>query len=306
MAFAGIEVKLSGYLALAQLAIDERGAIGRVLVVASVLQADGAGLGVELEDRGEADVRAVALARGRRALLAVGGDVGRGIEQRPVDVAGHGVELVDGRVGRRLRTGGEEQSQVRAGRHAYHAYLLGIETTLASLAAHHAHSALAVLPRRLIYGQSRRPRRAIYEVDALEAQLREAFAPPFDEAHVAAVVVGATGDENHAAAVPHICRRRIEPLEIGHAVLVGLELRRTGLIGHGGNLMSLSVGHLALRPNRLALKGEDIKREADADQHCEQSRKATRSGGVGEWFRSHCCICYVLLLSLFQTHKVLR
>ena len=149
-----------------------------------------------------------------------------------------------------------------AGRHGDDTNLLGIETALLGLASDHAHGTLSVFPGRLVYGQTHGSRGSVDEVHALESQLGELLVPFLDEAHIAAVLVAAARNENHAAAVVDFLSRSVEPFQISHTMFVGLEVLLAGFVGHGRNLMVLLVGHLALGPYGLSF----LCRKAEANE----------------------------------------
>ena len=59
-------------------------------------------------------------------------------------MAGYSVQSIDGLIGRSLRTGGKQQSQMRTSRLGDHPYLLGIDATLPGLTAYQAHGTLSI------------------------------------------------------------------------------------------------------------------------------------------------------------------
>ena len=65
--------------------------------------------------------------------------------------------------------------------------------------------------------------------------------PFFHEIDVAAVVVSASGNQDHAGPVG--VGRFLIPFYIWHAMLVGVEPRCLGDIGHRCNLMRLEIRH---------------------------------------------------------------
>ena len=97
-----------------------------------------------------------------------------------------------------------------AGGHSYRSYLFWVETALFRLAAHHAHGTLAVLPGCLVKGKIFRPRGAVYEIDALHAKFCQFFVPHLDQLHIAAVVIAASGNQDHTRPVG--VDRLLEPL----------------------------------------------------------------------------------------------
>ena len=106
----GVEVEFGGNFTLAQFPVNQRGTIGGVGVLSSVVKADGAGVGVELEDFAYGHVAAISFAECRGAFfIGIGSDVCRCIGHRPVDVARHGIQFIYRFVCRSLRTGGQQQ-----------------------------------------------------------------------------------------------------------------------------------------------------------------------------------------------------
>ena len=135
--------------------------------------------------------------------------------------------------------------------HADRADPLGLEAPFLRRGADEPHGPLAVLPAAPVARGALRPRRAVDEVHALEAEVRETLLPHLDEPHVAAALVAAAGDEDHAPAVR--VRRRGEPLEVGHPVCRAPVGVRRRLIRHRADLVLLEIGNLPLRPQRHAL-----------------------------------------------------
>ena len=248
---ARIEMQLGRNTALAKLAIDERGAIGRVFIGSAMMQGHGTRAGIKLIDGGQLHVHSVALPSGRSALLGIGGDIGRRIHYGPVDMAGYSVQSIDGLIGRSLRTGGKQQSQMRTSRLGDHPYLLGIDATLPGLTAYQAHGTLSILPGSLIDGQALRTRRTIYEFHTLDTLLGKPSVPLIHQPHVAATEISTTRDQYHAGIGAHTLLRRRHPLYVSFSMLVGTEPLGTGLVQHGGYLMSLPVRHLPFGPHGL-------------------------------------------------------
>ena len=239
----GKEVQLGRDPPLAQLAVDLCRGERRIRVGAAVEHAHGGGLLVEPEDRIE--LRALAAADVRDAEPVVE-RVGDRTRDRPVEVAGDVVEFVDPLVGGRERARREERREVGAGGHRDRSDPLGVEAALHRLGANEPDRALSVLPRALVDGEAFRARRAVDEVHALEAGGRELPLPHVHEPDVAAVLVGAARDQDHAAAVRLLGRGA--PVDVGDGV-------GAALVRHLGDLVRLGVGHLALRPEVLALGG---------------------------------------------------
>ena len=264
MALARVQMHLGRNPPLAEFPVHERGARRGVRVDLPVVQAHRAGLFVEFEHVGQPHVRAVALTGGRGAGLAVRGGVGGRIDNRPVDIAREVIDRVDPLIRRRLAARCQQERQVRPGRHGDHTDFFRVEAPLGGLFPHKADRPLAVFPGGLPDGQSHGPGRPVHEVDALHAQFRKPFPPLFNQPHVAAVHITAAGDEDHAGAVR--VRRFLEPLEIGDAVLVGVEIRKTGLVGHGCDLVRLRIGHLALGPDGHAFLGQQGSCQQEGDQ----------------------------------------
>ena len=146
---------------------------------------------------------------------------------------------------------------MRACTHADGANLLGVEAALLCLAANHSDRSLSVLPSALVDGQTFGSRRTIDEVDALEAEFREALRPKRDEVVVAGVEVAAARDENHAAAVR--CLRFLHPFQVGHSGFVGIEAFGVDFGRHSRNLLRLSIGHFAFRPDGNVLSCLNIE-----------------------------------------------
>ena len=265
MGLVGVEMEFGGNLKFAQLPVNQRGTVGRVGVLASVVKAHGAGVAVELENLADGNVSAISFAGRRDAFfVGIGSDVCRCVGHRPVDVAGNGIQFIYRFVCRGLRTGGQQQCEVPAGRHSYRSYFFGVETTLLGFAADHAHSPLAILPGSLVVGDTLRTGGAVYEIDALHAQLGEFLVPHLDQPHIAAVVVTAAGNQDHTRSIG--VGRLFEPLQIRDTVLVRVEAFRLGNIRHSGNLMRLRVRHLAGRPNILAFPRTELQGDENEDK----------------------------------------
>ena len=264
VALARVQMHLGRNPPLAEFPVHERGARRGVRVDFPMVQAHRTGLFVEFENVGQPHVRAIPLAGGRSAGLAVRGGVGGRIDNRPVDMAREVIDLVDPLIRRRLAARGQQERQVRPGRHGDHADLFRVEAPLGGLFPHEADRPLAVFPGGLPDGQAHRPGRPVHEVDALYTQFRKPFPPLLDQPHVAAVHITAAGDKDHAGAVR--VRRFLEPFQVGDAVLVGVEIRKAGLIGHGCDLVRLRIGHLALGPDGHAFLGQQGPCQQEGDQ----------------------------------------
>ena len=249
MSIIGIEVQLRRNMTTAQFPIDQCRAIRRINVIAAMMERHRAGLLVELEYIRQLHIHTIALASGRRTGLPISGDIGRGVHDRPVDVARNGVHGIHPLIGRCLRAGRQQQRQMGAGRHGDRTDLLRIESPLLGLAAHQAHGPLGILPSGLINGQAYGTRCPIDKVHALNALFGQDLVPQFDQADIAAALVGSSGDQDHAGPVAHRSVRLLEPFQIGHPILIRIELRIADLIGHRCDLMVLPMGHLPLRPN---------------------------------------------------------
>ena len=189
VALVGVEMEFGGNLHAAELPVNQRGSVRGVGVLASMMQADGACMVVELEDLADGHVRAISLAICAGAGFAVGGHIGGSVCNRPVDVAGDLVYLVDGLISGCLRTGGKHQGKMPAGRHSDYAYLFGVVSAFGSLAAHHPHCPLAIFPGTLVDGEAYGTGSAVHEVHALHTDGRKGLAPIFDKSHIAAVLV---------------------------------------------------------------------------------------------------------------------
>ena len=116
MLLVRVDMDLGGDAALSQLPVNQGRAVRAVRVHTTVVQRHRAGLFVEMENIADLHVNSVSFSSGPEGL-SVGRDVGRSIDNRPVDMAGDRVQLVYGGVGPGLRTRGEQQSKVRAGGH---------------------------------------------------------------------------------------------------------------------------------------------------------------------------------------------
>ena len=99
----------------------------------------------------------------------------------------------------------------------------------------------------------------IDEIDTLDSNLGELFLPIVNQAHVAAILVRATGNQYHADIFLHGRIRSVEPLKISHLVLLGLETLGPDLIGHRRDLVILWIRHLSLRPNKFPFQGESLQ-----------------------------------------------
>ena len=218
-----------------------------------MVEAQGAGLGVELEHGAQGDVGTVALAGCRCAsLVGVSGDIGRSVYDSDVDMAGNVVDLVDPLVSRSLRARGQQEGKVGTGRHGDHADPLGVEAALRRLAAYHPDSPLPVFPCCLVEGEAFLARSPVDEVDALHAGFREFLVPEVYKVHVAGRVVTSSRDQDHAGAVADIFSRCLEPLQVGGTVFLGVETLGRSLVEHGRYLLVALVRHLPFRPDVLA------------------------------------------------------
>ena len=253
MALVGIQVQLGRDAHLSQLPVEQGRSVRGIGIELAVVEADGTGLSVEGEDGAQRHVGAVAVPRGWDAGFSVRGRIGRGVGDSPVDVAGQLVEFVHGVIGPGLGTRGQQQGQMGAGRHRDDADLLRIEATHFRFAPYAAHRPLTVFPGRLVDGKARRPRRPVHEVHALDADFREFFLPVSDEPHVAAILIGAARDEDHAYPFLYSGIGRREPVQIGIAERGGIEARCLDLIGHCGNLEGLCIRDTAFRPDIFPL-----------------------------------------------------
>ena len=112
MSLVRIQVQFRRNAHLPELPVHQRGPHRGIRVDLTVVQAHRAGLLIELEHVTDRDIRAIALPKGWRTRLTVRGHIGRRVHDGPVDVAGGIVHLVDGRVRRRLRAGGEQEREV--------------------------------------------------------------------------------------------------------------------------------------------------------------------------------------------------
>ena len=253
VALVGIQVQLGRDAHLSQLPVEQGRSVRGIGIELAVVEADGTGLSVEGEDGAQRHVGAVAVPRGWDAGFSVRGRIGRGVGDSPVDVAGQLVEFVHGVIGPGLGTRGQQQGQMGAGRHRDDADLLRIEATHFRFAPYAAHRPLTVFPGRLVDGKARRPRRPVHEVHALDADFREFFLPVSDEPHVAAILIGAARDEDHAYPFLYSGIGRGEPVQIGVAERGRIEARCLDLIGHRGNLEGLCIRDTAFRPDIFPL-----------------------------------------------------
>ena len=202
---------------------------GRIAVGIAVQEEHLAGLRIEREVVDQ-DVGVQIAAIGVGSIGAVGERVG-GIERdRPLDVAGLVVDVVDPRVRRRERGRRAHQRQVAGRRTAHDADAVRIESAARRLRADEADGALEVLPRRHVLGEVRGARRAVLERDDRHALLVE-VATRGDDLE-AVVVVEAVG----AARVDDLDRPR-------------LELLREVPFDEGNDLSILRVGRLAVGPD---------------------------------------------------------
>ena len=262
-----IQVQFGRNSHFAQFPINQGGAIGGIRVVLPVMQAHGAGFVVEGEDTAQLYVRPVAVPTASGAGLAVRSDIGRGVHDGDIDVTRHAVQLVYGRIGLGLRSRGQQERQMRTGRHGHRTDLLRVIASLFSLVPHQPYGPLTIIPGRLVNGKTLGTGSAVYQAHALDAQTGEFLFPVLDERHVTGVVIGAAGDEDHTGAVG-LLRGRI-PFQIGIPVGVRVKARRTGNIRHSGYLLPLGVGHAAGGPDGHTLLGTDRQ----ADQQKEKGGK---------------------------------
>ena len=116
-------------------------------------------------------------------------------------MAGKRIQRIHGRIGAGEGTGAQQQGQMTPGRHGNRADPLRVEVPFPGLGPDQPHGPLPVFPGRLVHGKPLRPRRAVHQVHALEAQGGERLFPLGHRTDVAAVLVGAAGDEDHAGAV---------------------------------------------------------------------------------------------------------
>ena len=216
------------------------------------MEGHGASLPIKAQGLGKVHVRPIAIPLCRGTVLGVGGDVGRGIHDGPVDVTGDVIQGIDFLVGRSLGTRSQEKGQMAACGHADDAYLLRVETPLGGLASNQSHSPLSVFPGTLPYWKSDGTRCPVHEVHALEPETGEFLPPHLDEPHVTAVHVGPSGNEYHAPSVG--VTGCIEPLKVRDAMLVGIEALEVGLVRHCGYLVALCIGHPVLGPNAFPLE----------------------------------------------------
>ena len=270
----GEEVQLGRDPPLAQLAVDLRRGERRIRVGAAVEHAHGGGLLVELEDGVE--LRALAATRVRDPKPVVERVADRASD-RPVEVAGNVVDLVDLFVGGRQCARREERRKVGAGGHRDRADPIGVKPALHRLRADEPHRALPVLPRALVEREALRARRAVDEVHALEAGRGELLPPHVHKPDVAAVFVGAARDQDHAAAVRLLGRGK--PVDVGCGIV-------PFLVCHFGDLMRLGVGHLARRPEVLALGGRGKRREKERYENSLHSIPPPPNGNCGRQGRS--------------------
>ena len=138
---------------------------------------------------------------------------------------------------------------MRACRHRNRSDFLRVETALLGFAANEAHGTLGVFPCRLIDGQSLGARCAIHEIHALNALAGEALTPLLYKVHIAAALVSAARNQNHARIGANALVGSRHPFNVSHAVLFGLEILASGSIGHSSNLMSLTVRHFSFWPH---------------------------------------------------------
>ena len=250
----GIKVDFGGDAATAELPVDKRRSVWGIRVEAPVLHAYGARRRVELEHGRNSDVRTVTFAGRPGAGLAVGRDIGRGVEDGPGYVARDFILLVDGFVGRSLGIGRKKKAQVGPGGHADDTDLVGVEAALLRFASDQPYGSLAVFPGALVDGKAFRPGRAVEKPDTLETEGRELLRPDFsDVPDVRQVVVASSGDQDYASSVRLF--RSVQPFDIWGPVLLGLEIRLGTFIPEGGYLVVLRVGHFAFRPEVYALDG---------------------------------------------------
>jgi len=239
----------------AELAVNLRGAVRRIDVCPAVEERHRTRLRVELEHVRELDVDRVALARvgaGQSVRQRVGGVDRHG----PVDVAGKLVEFVDRPIRRCQRARREQGRQVRARGEPERTDLLRVESSFFRVVADETDGALPILPSALVDRQPLRTRRTVGEAGANEPEFGELLRDPVNPHPVAATVITAAGNEQHASAV--FLRRRVVPVEIRHCMLGRLESRRLHLLGGRRDLTGLEIRDLPFRPQRHPLPGERL------------------------------------------------
>ena len=228
------------------------------------MQRHRAGFGIEFQHIGETHIGAIALPSGGCTVFGIGSDISRSKHYGPIDVARNGVEGVDGLIGSGERIGGKQQSQVRTCRHGYCAYLLGVETTLLSLVAHHAHCTLGIFPRCLIDGETLGARGAIHQFHALYALAGEAFGPLVEQVDIATRLVRSARDKYHASICSHLLVGAGHPLNVSHAVLIGIVVGKGFFIVHHRHLMRLAMRHFAGGPHEFYVASIRGKRNQQA------------------------------------------
>jgi hypothetical protein len=237
----------------AELAVDLRGTVRRIDVRPSVEERHRTRLRVELEHVRELYVDRVALARvgaGESIRERVGG-VDR---HRPVYVAWKLVEFVDRPVRWCERARREQDRQVRARGEPERSDLLRVESSFLRIVADETDGALPILPRALVDRQPLRTRRPVGEAHANEPEFGELFRDPVNPHPVAATLITAAGNEQHASAV--FLRRCLVPVEIRHRMIRRLESRRLHLLGGRRDLTGLEIRDLSFRPQRDLLPRE--------------------------------------------------
>ena len=118
--------------------------------------------------------------------------------------------------------------------------LLRVEPAFLRLAADEPDGALPVLPRALVDRQPLRARRPVGEAHANEPEFGELLRDPVNPLPVAAILITAAGNEQHASAV--FRRRRLIPVEIRHRMFRRLESRRLHLLGGRRDLLGWKSG----------------------------------------------------------------
>ena len=264
----GVKMEFGGNFHAAQLTVYLRGAVGRIKIDAAVEEAHGAGFRIELERFVEFDVDRVAVA-GIGAGKPVVERIGRIDRNRPVDVTGKRIKLIDRFVGGSLRRSRKHHRQMGTGGKTEHADLLRIEAELSGARTHKLDRPLTVLPAAPVDRRSFRTRSAVDERNAAHAHFGQTLGDAVDPLPVAAAVVTAAGNENHARVRADVRRRSVVPVEIRHNVLRRLEAGRGRLFRGGGDLMRLQIRNFSFRPYILPLARERRGREKSRkNQNC--------------------------------------
>ena len=243
-----VKVQLGGNLHPAELPVELRRAVRRMLIFSAVEEAHGTRLRIELKGRVELHVRRVAVTRIRHRK-PVRQRIRHAHRKREVDVAGNVVRRIDLRVRGRQRARRQHHRKVRARRTAEDADPLGVESALLRRGSNEPHCALSVLPAGLVDGQPLRTGRAVPEPHAGDAVVeKQVFERP-ELRTVTRATIRAAGNEDHARAVR--IRRLFGPLEIRHPVRRAVKPGLLHLLRRRGNLILLEIRNLPLRPQRL-------------------------------------------------------